>query len=198
MKMMESMSVMSEKYILARMTDRPREFRCPFFGILLGKQVRGSIKIDTGAGGSLFPLRTLQFANSLRLSDEERNDFYGDLKRGFLDRGLKPGFLHGVERTDETKTGLGLYDRRDLTFRTDIRSLIIENYSISDVENIRITCDTTGNVLLGMDILSKFDFHCGLSRVTGEYIFLGCLRDRIEPAYLSALREHFGDVLYNK
>ena len=84
MKMMESMSVMSEKYILARMTDRPREFRCPFSGILLGKQVRGSIKIDTGAGGSLFPLRTLQFANSLRLSDEERNDFYGDLKRGFL------------------------------------------------------------------------------------------------------------------
>lgn len=187
------MSVMSEKYILARMSERPREFRCSFSGILLGRKVRGSIKIDTGAGGSLFPLRTLQFANSLRLSNEERKDFYGNLKRGFLDGGLKPGFLHGVERTDDYKTGLTLYDRKDLTFRTDIQSLVVENYCISDVRNIRITCDTTGNVLLGMDILSKFDFHCGISNITGEYIFLGCLRERINPIYLSALKEHFGE-----
>lgn len=186
------MSVMNEKFILAKMSERPREFRCSFSGMLLGKEIRGNMKIDTGAGGSLFPLRTLQFANSLRLSEEEKRDFYGDLKKGFLKQGLKPGFLHGVERTDEDKTAISIYDRKDLTFRTNINSLVVENYSISDVENIRITCDTTGNVLLGMDILSKFDFHCGVSRLIGRYIFVGCLRDKINPAYLMALKEHFG------
>lgn len=185
---------MSKKFILAKMSERPREFRCSFSGVLLGKEVRGSMKIDTGAGGSLFPLRTLQFANSLRLTNEEKVNFYGDLKRSFLDRGFRPGFLHGVERTDEDKTGLSLYDRKDLTFRTDIGALVVEDYCLFDVENIRITCDTTGNVLLGMDILSKFDFHCGISSLTGEYIFLGCLKDRLNQSYLTALREHFGSI----
>lgn len=69
------MNAMSDKYILAEMSEHPREFRCPFSGELFGTKVRGSIKIDTGAGTSLFPLRTLQFANSLRLSNEVKSNF---------------------------------------------------------------------------------------------------------------------------
>lgn len=75
------------------------------------------------------------------------------MKRSFLQQGLKPGFLRGVEYTGDARTGISLYDRKDITFCTDIEALVVDNYSVDDVKNIRITCDTTGNVLLGMDVL---------------------------------------------
>ena len=56
----------------------------------------------------------------------------------------------------------------------------------------RINCDTTGNVLIGMDVLKEFDFHCGQSRKTGKYIFIGCLKDELTIEYLNALKNHFG------
>lgn len=55
------------------------------------------------------------------------------------------------------------------------------------VHNIAVNYDRTSNILIGMDILKDFDFHCGISKMTGEYIFLGCLRDNISQEYLSAL-----------
>ncbi len=58
-------------------------------------------------------------------------------------------------------------------------------------------------MLIGMDILSKLDFHCGYSKSLNNYIFIGVLRSQEDKSdYYRALEEHFGilsnskDVLY--
>lgn len=55
-------------------------------------------------------------------------------------------------------------------------------------------------MLLGMDVLKHFDFHCGDSKISNlsegiykdDYIFIGCLKSNICPAYIEALRTYLG------
>ena len=68
----------------------------------------------------------------------------------------------------------------------------LNGYDIT--HDIAVNYDRTSNILIGMDILKDFDFHCGESKATGNYIFLGCLKKRITPDYLGALYEHFGYI----
>ena len=56
---------------------------------------------------------------------------------------------------------------------------------------VKVSYDRTGNILIGMDILSKLDIHIGKSKLLGKTIFLACPNDRINQEYLSALKRHF-------
>ena len=58
--------------------------------------------------------------------------------------------------------------------------------------DLHVNFDRDSNILLGMDVLSKFDFHCGRSIKTKEYLFIGCLKSNITQEYVDALYEHFG------
>jgi len=61
------------------------------------------------------------------------------------------------------------------------------------IENdfVNISYDRTGNILIGMDILSKLDIHIGKSKILGKTIFLACPNNNINQVYLNALKQHF-------
>ena len=57
---------------------------------------------------------------------------------------------------------------------------------------VRVTPYTTGNILLGMDVIKTMDSHIGTSRITGETTLLACPEEAISNDYLLALERHFG------
>ena len=57
---------------------------------------------------------------------------------------------------------------------------------------VRVTPYTTGNILLGMDVIKKMDNHIGTSRITGETVLLACPENAKSEGYLNALNRHFG------
>ena len=61
------------------------------------------------------------------------------------------------------------------------------------IENdfVNISYDRTGNILIGMDILSKLDIHIGKSKIVEKTIFLACPNNSINQVYLNALKQHF-------
>ena len=60
------------------------------------------------------------------------------------------------------------------------------------IENdfVNISYDRTGNILIGMDILSKLDIHIGKSKILEKTIFLACPNNSINQVYLNALKQH--------
>lgn len=68
--------------------------------------------------------------------------------------------------------------------------MVLNGYALK--HDIAVNYDRTSNILIEMDILKDFDFHCGKSDENGEYLFLGCLKDQINQDYFDALRQHFG------
>ena len=61
------------------------------------------------------------------------------------------------------------------------------------IENdfVNISYDRIGNILIGMDILSKLDIHIGKSKILEKTIFLACPNNSINQVYLNALKQHF-------
>ena len=78
-----------------------------------------------------------------------------------------------------------------LAIRLKADYLKIGEYEIFDKE-IRVTTQTIGNILLGMDIMKDWDIHIGKDNKTNETIFLACPINKINQDYLLALEEHFG------
>lgn len=70
--------------------------------------------------------------------------------------------------------------------------MVLNGYNI--IHDIGVNYDRTSNILIGMDILKDFDFHCGESKVNGKYLFLGCLKEEINALYLDELYRHFGYI----
>lgn len=58
-------------------------------------------------------------------------------------------------------------------------------------DSVKVSYDRTGNILIGMDILSQIDIHIGQSRILGKTIFLACPYDNMNPDYLKMLHTHF-------
>lgn len=176
---------MISKYLFIPLSPR-NEFRADFSCDIdeIIEPVESSIKIDTGAMKTLIPLKTLGYSDK----------FCQDLKKYYLDNNYKYGFARGIERSANISQDLSI--RKDIVFSTNISNLVISDYSIirDNSRSVRVSCDTTGNILLGMDILKDFDFHCGLSKITGTYVFIGCLKSNITEEYLDALEEHFDYV----
>lgn len=178
---------MSEKFIYAELSSH-NEFKCPLSIYLMKKKYLAEAKIDTGAWSCLFPLKTLGLS-------EER---CAELKKFFVYNNLISGVLHGVENmyhlskeeisnmTNEEKMAF-----RGFVARADFEAFTLDGYFL-DKGVFRVSCDTEGNILIGMDVLQHFDFHIGVSKLTGKSTFIGCLQSDINKEYLEAIYQHFG------
>lgn len=62
--------------------------------------------------------------------------------------------------------------------------------------SVKVSYDRTGNILIGMDILSQMDIHIGKSRILGKTVFLACPYDSMNLDYLRTLYEHFDIQLH--
>lgn len=153
---------------------------------ILGKDYKKlKFKIDTGCAVSVIPYyrlsRDIQEAGELKIHDIDSGVDYRE------SYGVESGgYTHGIAASREEKI-----TSPALKFKHLVTNITFGNYQIPD-SYMHINYDRRGNILIGMDILKRFDFHCGESHVTGKYILLGCLKDRITPEYLMALEEHFG------
>ncbi len=77
-----------------------------------------------------------------------------------------------------------------VSFEKDVNNFEIAGVAVS-ANSVRINYDRSGNLLLGMDILSQMDIHIGKSKITGKVILIACPYSSINDEYLLALEEHF-------
>lgn len=157
---------------------------------LHGKTINNRFKLDTGCSYSTVPYRVLY------------NVSYGtslQYKRLAIASRLKFQRSYGVSDTDEIKARDKELIREKrflectaLKFTHENIPITLNGYHIK--HDIAVNYDRTSNILIGMDILKDFDFHCGESKWNGKYLFLGCLKEKINSEYLEELFKHFGYI----
>lgn len=155
---------------------------------LHGKSIKGNFKLDTGCGYSTVSYRVLcniSHNASLKYKNEA------------ILSGMKFQRSYGVSDTDSIKerdrqliADGRLLECTALKFTHEKVAMSLNGYHL--VHDIAVNYDRTSNILIGMDILKEFDFHCGVSRITDKYTFLGCLKNDITQEYAEALQVHFG------
>lgn len=179
-------------YILCRLSDIQKNCFIVDLNISLPIHKTDSCiqaKIDTGCQITSIAMRKL-----VPKPDEDMSVY----KQIAIDKGLRAALSYGVNdseqfrRNEEYEYRKGNYSKcHAISFYHDIEKIDLNGYCIP-MDKVRVSYDRVKSVLIGMDILQKLDFHCGVSRTMGDYIFLGCLRNNITTEYLNALREHFG------
>jgi len=78
-----------------------------------------------------------------------------------------------------------------LKFQHTISDMKIDGVDIP-VSNIFLNYNRSGNILIGMDILSLMINHIDVSRKTGVLTLLCCPRESADADFYLAMREHFG------
>lgn len=144
-------------------------------------------KVDTGCSYSNLPIRNLvseKEALKMKIEDIKNRVPY--------QRSYGVSDTEEVKRKDKLLIRQGrLLECTSLKFEHKFDNIILNNYHLGE-SVIRINYDRTGNILIGMDILSYMDIHMGTDKNTGEYVMVGCLRDKITVGYREALRNTFG------
>ncbi len=147
-----------------------------------------NVKIDTGCPYTSIPVRKLGISNEKAQLMKQKD---------CADPSIKKEISFGVNDTkekrelDKEKFRTGEYmELQSVTFRHE--SLEIDFGGICLKNNpVKISYDRTGNILIGMDLLSQMDIHIGQSRILGKTIFLACPYDSMNTDYLKMLHEHF-------
>ena len=147
-----------------------------------------NVKIDTGCPYTSIPVRKLGISNEKAQMMKQKD---------CVDPAIKKEISFGVNDTkekrevDKEKFRTGEYmELQSVTFRHE--SLEIDFGGICLKNNsVKISYDRTGNILIGMDILSQMDIHIGQSRILNKTIFLACPYDSMNLDYLKMLHEHF-------
>lgn len=170
-------------------------FVCDFKCTLHDGSYTADAVIDTGASSILIPLKSLGISN----------DKIMELKEMYIKSNKPIRLLHGVEGTYTKEEEIELKNlsfnekmgKDGLVFDDRISDLFLNGYSIGG-GIVHVNCDTTGNILVGMPILSKLNIHLGYSSITKSDVLIGCFRNVIHPAYHTALEEHLKLYAWSK
>lgn len=187
----------TDSYLYCEMS-KSKDFRADFVLSINGIELssiynsgvyRSGIKIDTGARGTLIPLRTLGWTDSMIKQLIERT-YNTDIGRFSA--------VHGVENNnressqDVRNMSLDeLKEYRGLAIKVIADYIKIDGFEF-DKTDVRVSTQTEGNMLLGMDILSIMDVHIGNSLITNNSTIIACPYDCINQDYYDMLGKHFG------
>ncbi|MCI8718578.1 MAG: hypothetical protein K1W19_18255 [Lachnospiraceae bacterium] len=167
--------------------------RNSFNGVLkVDESTIGNVKIDTGCSFTNIPLMFFGYSKN---QCRELKKF--DIKN-FRNGETKIIRSLGVEFNKNTKlpsidsmTDKELFEDESICFIHSSR-LFIHDFDLG-IKKFKVNYDRYNHGLVGMNILSKLDFHCGYSKVLNNYIFIGVLRTQEDKSdYYKALEEHFG------
>lgn len=147
------------------------------------------VKIDTGCAKTC-----ISYKKIIR-KDE---DIF-ECKSAAISSKLKTSLSYGVNDSEEyIRIQKKLFNERRyqectaISFYHDLNGIVLGDYEIP-IKRIKVNYDRPSSMLIGMDILSQLDFHCGYSKVLNNYIFIGVLRTQEDKSdYYRALEEHFG------
>lgn len=157
----------------------------------MGIVVQCLAKIDTGAEISLLPLRTINFDMLAGVGNQNKEDFYT-----LLESRLDFGDNRVQVKTVSKMLGGGV---PHFVYIQDVAHFKLCDLECFESVSVGVSCVSEGNILIGMDILQYFNFHCGASFgndmdndiIKGDYLFIGCMKDDITDAYLNALERYF-------
>jgi hypothetical protein len=146
------------------------------------------MKLDTGCTYSTIPYYKL-VVNSNVCRYQKVSDILNNIK-SMQSYGVESGgFAHEKLVTYNDKLNC-----RGLKFRHKATNFSINSYKLPDLD-LFVNYDRRGNILIGMDILSKFDIHIGTSNITDKETLLAVLKDQSDKSeYYNALYRHFGIV----
>lgn len=151
--------------------------QAPFYNI--------AVKIDTGCSVSTVPLLKFQALENLckRLKHDDINNNVHSLTSYGVETG---GFKHTqpVSYDDKMKCSA-------LKFKHSIDGIVIGGVKVEH-NFIYVNYNRKGNILIGMDILSKLDIHIAKSKILNKTIMLACPKESLNDKYFKALNEHFG------
>lgn len=143
------------------------------------------VKIDTGCSISTIPVKKLKVSDRICRS----------LKEADINNNVISVRSYGIE------TG-GVFHPEPITKRQKMRCEALKfQHTISDmkingvdipVSYIFLNYNRSGNILIGMDILSLMINHIDVSRKTGVLTLLCCPRESADADFYLAMREHFG------
>lgn len=146
-----------------------------------------NVKIDTGCPYTSIPIQKLGISQ-YNAQIMKQNDC--------LDTNIKKNISFGVNDTQkDRRTALSMFKAgnfmqlKQVTFIHRDLEMTIGNIKIHKQE-VKISYDRTGNILIGMDILENWDIHIGKAD-NGETVFLACPIDQINESYLRELENTF-------
>lgn len=147
-----------------------------------------NIKIDTGCPYTSVPVLKLGISN--RKAQEMK-------QKDCLDEAVRKEISFGVNDTKEKRE----VDKEKFRNRQymELKSITFQHGGFDidfggvhiEKDYVKVSYDRTGNILIGMDILSEMDIHIGKSRLLGKTVFLACPNDNINQEYRDALNQHF-------
>lgn len=162
-------------------------------GRILGKGFNNiRFKIDTGCTYSTIPLSKLYLFDDISSREFKKVDIESDIEYQMSYGVESSGIKHNKPKTFEEKMNCPA-----LKFRHRLTNFVLGDYKLPDTD-IFVNYDRHGNILIGMDILSKFDIHIGTSLLTGKETLIAVLKTQDDKSdYYKALYENFNLIESN-
>lgn len=147
-----------------------------------------NVKIDTGCPYTSIPVLKLGIS-IMKAQQMKREDC--------VDDGIRKEISFGVNDTKEKREA----DKEKFRNRQymELSSITFQHGGFDidfggvriEKDYVKVSYDRTGNILIGMDILSGLDIHIGKSRLLEKTVFLACPNNNINQEYRDALKRHF-------
>lgn len=171
------------EYFIVKMNSR-NELRAPggfeIYGIALNNL---DFKIDTGCGYTMIPLKKTQLPDTDIIK-------YRDMD--YSNPAVIKKYSFGVNDTEEFKSRCktyfknGQFDKiNSVTVRKNINNFNIAGYNFGNLE-VGISYTRTGNILIGMDILSRCKLFIA-KELSGDISMIGCLDSKINDRFYMEL-----------
>ena len=147
-----------------------------------------NVKIDTGCPYTSIPIKKLGISNEkawlMKQVDCTNPSIRKEISFGVNDSKEK-------RESDKEKFRTGKYmELQSVTFEHKDLEIDFEGICLKK-DSVKISYDRSGNILIGMDLLSQMDIHIGKSKILGKTVFLACPYASMNIEYLHTLKEHF-------
>ena len=147
-----------------------------------------NVKIDTGCPYTSIPVKKLGISN-----EKARQMKMADCVNPVIRKEISFGVNDSKEKREKDKKHFlnrKYMELQSVTFRHDDLEIDFGGVRLKK-DSVKVSYDRTGNILIGMDILSQMDIHIGKSRILGKTVLLACPYDSVNMDYLRSLNEHF-------
>lgn len=165
-----------------------KEFRTSASLTLFGTRFTNvNVKIDTGCSTTTILASRLGIPKTItqKLKKQDCNNtlIKKDISFGVND---SPQFRQNAKSAFQSRQ----YEQLPcVSFVHEIKHFEISGTPIENT-NIKVNYDRTGNILIGMDIISTWDTHIGTLN-TGETLLLACPKNRLNFTYFKELEKFF-------
>lgn len=146
-----------------------------------------NVKIDTGCPYTSIPIKKLGVstikAQEWKLRDSNDKTVIKQISYGVNDtEDQKKEYRRMLEQGEFEKLPAVTFVHHGLTINFD--GIEIKK------NDVKVSYDRTGNILIGMDIMKDWDIHIGKTK-TGETVFLACPYDKLNDEYYKELNNLF-------